>query len=229
MTATCMVTELAPAPPDPPVPVPLDDVLPPQDTSPADRTSVRVISRKPRVTTAMLSSRRRPKASIARVAISQTAANAALHPTGRAYPGRPREEGAETNMLLVGVPTREIVRVSVLPWAGLRGCGEKLQVSQPGNAAPVSAFMQEKVIGPERPLGLSVTVKLAEALDADRLAELGETEPVGKLGVAKLRSATALPLAWFTQTISGVEFASTPIWTVPQVETSGVVGSAPVP
>src|SRR4029077_14089702 len=48
----------------------------------------------------------------------------------------------------------------------------------------------------------------------------------GKFVVAKSMSATALPLAWLTQTMSGVALASTPIWTVPQVVVSGVLGAA---
>jgi hypothetical protein len=62
-----------------------------------------------------------------------------------------------------------------------------------------------------------------------RLAAVGVIVPVGEVDVAKLMSATALPLAWFTQTKSGVEFASTPVWTVPHVVKSGVVGAASVP
>jgi hypothetical protein len=65
-------------------------------------------------------------------------------------------------------------------------------------------------------------VTAAVVVVGDRLTALDEREPVGKAVVAKSISATALPLAWFTQTISGVEFASTPSWTVPQVVTSGV-------
>lgn len=155
--------------------------------------------------------------------IRQSAANARLQATGLPYPGRTCEEGAERNMLLVGVPTREIVRVSVVLWEGSSGCGLKLQLSQLGSAAFVSAFRQEKVIGPEKPLTVMVT--FCEGVAADRVAIAGETEPVGKLVVAKSISATALPLLWLTQAISGVEFASTPSWTVPQVVISGVVGA----
>lgn len=115
------------------------------------------------------------------------------------------------NIPLVGVPTRLIVSVSVLPWVGLRGCGAKPQLSQFGSAAWVSAFTQEKVIGAEKPLAFTVTVKFAEALEAVRFAEFGETDPVGKFVFPKSISATAAPLAWLTQTMSGVEFASTPI------------------
>jgi len=175
----------------------------------------------PRIRMAERNSRRRPRASIAVVAIIQSAAK----PTIRATAGRLREGDAEMNIALVGVPTREIVRLSVLLWEGLSWGGLKVQVSQLGSAAFVSAFRQEKLIRPEKPLGFTVTVKFADVLDADKLAVVGETEPVGKFVVAKSISATALPLAWLTHTISGVEFASTPSWTVPQVVTSGVVGA----
>lgn len=195
--ATCIVMELPPPPPVPPEPdvdMPLDDVPPPQETSPAASVTVNIMSRSPRKRTAALLSRRRPTTSMVMV-ISRRAVRAVLHARGRLYAGRLREDGAERNMLLVGVPTREIFRVSVLLWVGSRGCGLKVQVSQLGRAAPVSALMQEKVIGPGKPAWLTVTVKFADAFDAERLAELGEIEPVGKVAVAKSISAIALPLA----------------------------------
>jgi hypothetical protein len=163
------------------------------------------------------------------IVIRERMARAMLHAIDLPNTGRLCAEGAEMNIPLVGVPTRLIVNVSVLPWVGLRVGGVKSQVSQLGSAVLVSAFWQEKVIGAEKPLAFTVTVKFAVVFEAVRFAEFGETDPVGKFVFAKLISATALPLAWFTQTMSGVEFASTPIWTVPQVDISGVVGSAPLP
>jgi hypothetical protein len=161
------------------------------------------------------------------IVIRARVARVILHAIELPYAGRLCAEGAEMNIPLVGVPCRVIVRVSVLPTAGLRVVGLKLQASQLGSAAFLSASRQEKVIGAVKPF--TVMVKFFGPLVAVKLAVLGVIVPVGDVDVAKLMSATAAPLAWFTQTTSGVEFASTPIWTVPQVDISGVVVSAPSP
>src|SRR5580704_6435640 len=121
------------------------------------------------------------------------------------------EEGPETNMLVVGVPARVNVRVSVWLCAVLRVGGLNVHVSQLGSVEElVSTSKQEKVTGPEKPFWLSVMVTAAVKAVGDRLTALDEREPVGKAVVAKSISATALPLAWFTHAISGTEFASTP-------------------
>jgi hypothetical protein len=150
-----------------------------------------------------------------------------LHAIDLPNAGRLCAEGAEMNIPLVGVPWRVIVRASVLPCAGLRVGGLQLQASQLGSAAFLSASRQEK--GDRRGKAVHGNSEIRWAAGCRRLAAVGVIVPVGEVDVAKLMSATALPLAWFTQTKSGVEFASTPIWTVPHVVKSGVVGAASVP
>jgi len=129
------------------------------------------------------------------MAIREIVARAMVNAIELPYAVRLCEGGAEINIPLVGVPCRVIVSVSVLLCAGLRVAGLKLQASQLGSAAWVSAFRQEKVIGAEKPLAFTVTVKFAEAFEAVRFAEFGETDPVGKFVFAKSMSATAAPLA----------------------------------
>jgi hypothetical protein len=120
-------------------------------------------------------------------------AKAILHTISGPNSGRLRDVGGERRSELVGVPCRLIVKVSVLLCAGSRGCGLKLQASQLGSGAFLSASRQEKVIGLEKPF--TVTVKFAEVLVAVRLAVLGVIEPVGNVEVAKSISATPDPLA----------------------------------
>jgi hypothetical protein len=61
------------------------------------------------------------------------------------------EEGPETNMLVVGVPVRVNVRVSVGLCAVLSVGGLNVHVSQLGSVEEfVSTSKQEKVIGPDR-------------------------------------------------------------------------------
>jgi hypothetical protein len=189
-----MVTVLPPPPVPvlPVVPLVLFDVPPPQETSPAASTTVNVMTRKPRVRTAPLNLRRRLVASIIRH-IRHNAANAILHAIELPYAGMLCDGGAEINIPLVGVAWRVIVRVSVLPCAGLRVGGLKLQASQFGSAAFLSASRQEKVIGAEKPF--TVMVKFAGPLDAVRVAALGVIVPVGDVDVPKSISATADPLA----------------------------------
>jgi hypothetical protein len=142
------------------------------------------------------------------IAIRERVARAIVNAIELPNAGRLCDGGAEINVPLVGVACRVIVRVSVLPCAGLRVVGLKLQASQVGSAAFLSASRQEKVIGAVKPF--TVIVTFAVELDAVRLTALGEIVPVGDVDVAKSISATAAPLAWLTQTISGVELASTP-------------------
>jgi hypothetical protein len=127
------------------------------------------------------------------IAIRDMVARAVVTAIELPYAGRLCDGGAEINIPLVGVACRVIVRVSVLPCAGLRVGGLKVQASQLGSGAWVSAFRQEKVIGAIKPFTVMVT--FAVALDAVRLTALDESVPVGDVDVAKSISATALPLA----------------------------------
>lgn len=189
-----------PVPPEPLVPVVVVvlglEVLPPQETIPAASARVSVITRKPRMTIAALSSLRRLMASIV-MEIRQNAAKARLATIGLPYIGRLREGGAEMNMLLVGVPIRVNVSVSVIPCAVLSGCGLNMHVSQLGSWPFdfASVFTQENVIGPEKPVLLTVMLTFALVVVGVRFTVVGESEPVGKAVVAKSMSATALPLA----------------------------------
>jgi hypothetical protein len=127
------------------------EVLPPQETSAAPSANVNVTTRKPRITTAVLSFWRRPSASIV-IAIRPNAANPILNATGLPKSGRMCEEGPETNMLVVGVPVRVNVRVSVVLCAVLSVGGLNVHVSQLGSVEEfVSTSKQEKVTGPEKP------------------------------------------------------------------------------
>jgi len=189
-----MVTVLPPpVPPVPPVvPLVLFDVPPPQETSPAASTIVNVMTRNPRIRIALPRSRRRPMANKS-IVIRERVTRVILHAIDLPNTGRLCAEGAEINIPLVGVPCRVMVNVSVLPTAGLRVGGLKLQASQLGSAAFLSASRQEKVIGAVKPFTVMVT--FAVALDAVRLTALEESVPVGDVDVAKSISATALPLA----------------------------------
>ena len=238
--ATCSASSAGAAcpPVPPPVPVPLVvppelvvpavpfDVLPPQETSPAASTTVRVITTKPRNTRALVRSRRRPMANMS-IAIRERVARAIVNAIELPNAGRLCDGGAEINIPLVGVACRVIVRVSVLPCAGLRVVGLKLQASQLGSAAFLSASRQEKVIGAVKPF--TVMVMFAVELDAVRLTALGEI--VAGWGRRRceidIRDGGSAGLVDPNHFRSGL--ASTPIWTVPQVVTSGVIGSAPVP
>jgi hypothetical protein len=219
ITSRCTWTELpVPLPPEPVVRVVLVlDVLPSQETSPAARTTVSVITRNPRIKAAALNPRCRPAVSIA-ITIRHSAAKAMLHAIGLPNAGRLCEEGGEVSTPLVGVAPRITVHVVELPWERLSGCGLKLlQESQLGGAPPVSASRQERVTDPEKLLGFTVMVKVAVEFAAERLAELGEIEPGQLLPVPPVSvpllnkiSEFAAPLAWFTQTMSALAFESNP-------------------
>ena len=128
------------------------EVLPPQETIPAASANVSAITKKPRMTTAALSSLRRPIASIVRK-MRQNAAGAILHAIGLPSLGRTCEEGPEINMLAVGAPARVNMSVSVVLCEVSRGCGLNVHVSQLGSVEEfVSTSKQEKVTGPEKPL-----------------------------------------------------------------------------
>jgi hypothetical protein len=201
------------------------EVLPPQETSAVARTTVSTMTAKPRTKTAVGVCWRRLMKS-ATIAVNESMAKTSVKAAGMLYGGVLGGRGADSNMPLVGVPARVMVNMSVLLCVGLRVGGEKLQVNHAGSAALVSASIQENVIGPEKPPGFTVTVNCWDRFEADKLAELGETEPVGKPVTAKLMSATAFALAWLTQAMSAAELAPTAICAVPQVETSGAVGVA---
>lgn len=167
------------------------DVLPPHETSPAANTTVSVITAKPRRRTAALVFWRRPQAKIAIIINPSTATAAPANAMGLFCGGEVCDEGADI-MLVVGVDARVIVSISVAFGEALSGFGLNVQVNHAGRAAPVSAFRQEKLIEPEKPL--TVTVKFADGVDADKFALAGDTEPVGKVAVAKSMSAAALAL-----------------------------------
>ena len=81
------------------------------------------------------------------------------------------------------------------------------------HVAPAGKPLQLKVTAWLKPLvGVICTVYVADP-PASALAEDAVRAMVnaGGIGVAKSISAIALPLAWFTQAMSGVEVASTPI------------------
>ena len=86
------------------------------------------------------------------VHIRKRATIAILHAIGLPESGMTCEEGADINMLAVGVPVRVNVRVSVVLCAVLSVGGLNVHVSQLGSVAEfVSTSKQENVIGPEKP------------------------------------------------------------------------------
>ena len=101
------------------------------------------------------------------------------------------------NMLLVGVPCRVNVSVSVVLCEVSSCFGLNEHPSQLGSWPFdfASVFTQENVIGPGNPVLLTVMLTFALVASGVRFTVVGENEPVGKAVVAKSISATALPLA----------------------------------
>jgi len=163
-----------PPDPDPPLPPVLPvppvlvvvvlgvDVLPPQDTSAVARTIVKVITKKPRKTTAALSLCRRPRVNI--VSIMQSAARAIVQADAirnpETNPGTVYGAGGEARLELVGVETSVRVNCVVNDCAG-SGLGLKLQPNQAGRGPPVSASKQESVRDPVKSAGFTFTVNVA--------------------------------------------------------------------
>ena len=89
------------------------DVCPPQETRPAARTMVRVITKKPRANTAALNFWRLPRVNI--VSIMQRAASTIVHADAmrnpEPNPGTPYGEGGEVRNEAVGVDVSVSVSV----------------------------------------------------------------------------------------------------------------------
>ena len=96
------------------------EVLPPQETSAVARTTVNIMTARPRTKAAVGVCWRRLMKS-ATIAVNESIAKTRLKAPGMLYGDVPGGRGADSNMPLVGVPARLMVKVSVLPCAGLRG------------------------------------------------------------------------------------------------------------
>lgn len=186
-----------PVPPVPPLPVvapePLVvavvlevEVVPPQEMSPAARMRVSVMTAKLRARTDALNTRRR--VTIKRAAVTSPNIRAPMiHAVGPDSGGKLCSCRVQMNAG-VGVALRWICNVVVVVCAGLIWPGVKLQASQFGSHAPVSAFRHENETVPAKLLWFTVTLKLALGLAAVKVAEVGETEP-GEFVVVTFRDS----------------------------------------